>query len=58
MSAHHKSRIIVMSDGHLVGVISLADLAAVDEPRAAHTLRAIATREVLSRTGRRTDRTS
>jgi CBS domain-containing protein len=46
MAGHHKSRIMVVNgEGRLVGVISLSDLAELDERRAVETLRAVAERE-------------
>jgi len=47
MSRYRKSRIIVLSGGVLVGVISLADLAQSRETGAGQTLRAVSAREVL-----------
>jgi CBS domain-containing protein len=54
MAAHRTSRILVVSAGRALGVISLADLAALDGPGAAQTLRAIARRELLDARGART----
>lgn len=46
MAAHHKSRIMVVNEaGHLVGVISLSDIAERDERHAVETLRRVADRE-------------
>ncbi len=45
MAEHHKSRIIVMSGAAPAGIISLSDLAAVDEEHAIRTLRSVAARE-------------
>ncbi len=45
MAEHHKSRIIVMSGAAPAGVISLSDLAAVDEEHAIRTLRSVTARE-------------
>ncbi len=54
MAQHHKSRIVVTDrEGKLAGVISLADVARADEPRAAETLRVVVEREVLDEQGHR-----
>lgn len=46
MAEHKKSRIMVVNgDGHLVGVISLSDVAEQDERHALETLRRVAERE-------------
>jgi CBS domain-containing protein len=47
MAQHHKSRILVTdNDGRLVGVISLSDIVAREEPQAAiRTMREIVSRE-------------
>ena len=47
MGEHRKSRIVCLDDeGHLVGVISLSDIAQRDGARIAHTIQQITTREV------------
>lgn len=52
MSAEQKSRILIVSDdGHALGVISLSDIAAALDPRAAETLRDVSEREVLGAGG-------
>jgi CBS domain-containing protein len=52
MSENHKSRVLVFGGhGKLSGVISLADIAVHDQPRAGETLRHVAEREVLAQHG-------
>ncbi len=52
MSEHKKSRMLVVAeDGRLLGVISLSDIAARLDPRAAETLHNVAQREVLGSQG-------
>jgi CBS domain-containing protein len=51
MAQHHKSRIMCLDrDGRLAGVISLSDIAQLDEISALDTLRQVSSREVRSTT--------
>jgi CBS domain-containing protein len=45
MGQNHKSRIMCVEDGRLVGVISLSDIAQKDQGRAGQTLAEVTTRE-------------
>ena len=45
MAQNHKSRIMCVEDGRLVGVISLSDIAQKDRGRAGETLAEVTTRE-------------
>ena len=45
MARNHKSRIMCVEDGRLVGVISLSDIAQKDGGRAGQTLAEVTTRE-------------
>ena len=47
MAQHHKSRIMCLDrEGHVAGVISLSDIAQLDEVSALDTLRQVSSREV------------
>ena len=46
MAEHQKGRVILISGQRVVGVVSLADLAAMRDPQALPVLRAVAVREV------------
>jgi CBS domain-containing protein len=48
MAQHHKSRILCIENGRLVGVISLSDIADRDGAGAAQTMKEVSQREVQS----------
>jgi len=51
MAQHHKSRIMCLdANGHVAGVISLSDIAQLDEIAGLDTLRQVSSREVRSTT--------
>jgi CBS domain-containing protein len=51
MAARRKSRILVVEDDRLVGIVSLSDLAATDISLAAMALHDVASREILDVSG-------